>query len=155
MSQREYRWMIKTWKPQKSCSNEAEKIQLSWAHARNNPSEGCLRKVSTLHPWNRCATPALREGKGDIESRQKCKNKQGSWSVWFIHGSYKWSMSKYLALGVPVVAQWLTNPTRSHEVQVRSLVAVSCGVGCRCTGQRLDLWFDPQPGNLHMPQVGL
>ena len=44
--------------------------------------------------------------------------------------------------GVPVVAQWLTNPTRNHEVEgsipalaqwVKDLVlpAVSCGVGCR------------------------
>ena len=42
--------------------------------------------------------------------------------------------------GVPVVVQWLTNPTRDHEVK-RSIpdlaqwaedisVAVSCGVGC-------------------------
>ena len=23
---------------------------------------------------------------------------------------------KYLVMGVPVVAQWLTNPTRNHEV---------------------------------------
>jgi len=41
--------------------------------------------------------------------------------------------------GVPVMAQWLTNPTRNHEVagSVPGLaqqwgVAVSCGVGRRC-----------------------
>ena len=26
------------------------------------------------------------------------------------------SFDKYLTVGVPVVAQWLTNPTRNHEV---------------------------------------
>ena len=40
------------------------------------------------------------------------------------------------------MAQWLTNPTRNHEVEgsipalaqwvKQSGVAVSCGVGCRC-----------------------
>ena len=58
-------------------------------------------------------------------------------------------------LGVPVVAQWLTNPTRNHEVagSVPALVqwvkgsgvAVSCGVGCRHTSDLalLWLWFRP------------
>ena len=56
--------------------------------------------------------------------------------------------------GVPVVAQWLTNPTRNHEVSVnpwshsvgkRSGVAVSCGVGCRCglDPELLWLWHRP------------
>ena len=44
-------------------------------------------------------------------------------------------------VGVPVVAQWLTNPPRNHEVSGSvpglaqwvkgSGIAVSCGVGCR------------------------
>ena len=43
--------------------------------------------------------------------------------------------------GVPVVAQWLTNPTRNHEVAgsipsldqwVKLMLPISCGVGCRC-----------------------
>ena len=42
--------------------------------------------------------------------------------------------------GVPVVAQWLTNPTRNHEFSglvpglaqwVKSGIAMSCGVACR------------------------
>ena len=27
-----------------------------------------------------------------------------------------WFYEKYFAHGVPIVAQWLTNPTRNHEV---------------------------------------
>ena len=51
-------------------------------------------------------------------------------------------LSKEKKLGVPVVAQWLTNLTRNHEVAGSipaldqwvndpALPAVSCGVGCR------------------------
>ena len=71
--------------------------------------------------------------------------------------------------GVPVVAQWLTNPTRNHEVagSVPALaqwvndpallwaevadaawIPSCCGSG---VGQWLQLRFDPYPGNLHMP----
>ena len=28
----------------------------------------------------------------------------------------RWDVRPILSLGVPVVAQWLTNPTRNHEV---------------------------------------
>ena len=53
--------------------------------------------------------------------------------------------------GVPVVAQWSTNPTRNHEVAgsipalaqwgQRSGVAVSCGVGRRCGSSPTLLWL--------------
>ena len=53
--------------------------------------------------------------------------------------------------GVPVVAQWLTNPTKNHEVAGSdpalaqwvkgSGVAVSCGVGCRCSSDPTLLWL--------------
>ena len=47
------------------------------------------------------------------------------------------------------MAQWLTNPTRNHEVAgsipglVSGLsgVAVSCGVGCRCGSDPELLWL--------------
>ena len=52
--------------------------------------------------------------------------------------------------GVPVVAQWLTNPTRNHEVAgsvpglvqwvKRSGVAMSCGVGHRHGSDLVLLW---------------
>ena len=61
------------------------------------------------------------------------------------------------------------NPTRNHEVAglipalaqwVKDLVllwAVAADVAwilCGCSvGRQLQLWFDPLPGNLHMPQV--
>ena len=43
---------------------------------------------------------------------------QRSWGVW---GQKEKERIKRGDRGVPVVAQWLTNPTRNHEVAVRSL----------------------------------
>jgi len=54
------------------------------------------------------------------------------------------------------VAQWLTNPTRNHEVAgsvpalaqwVKDLgIAVSCGVGCRSGSDPALLWLWHRPG---------
>ena len=51
--------------------------------------------------------------------------------------------------------QWLTNPTRNHEVAgsvpalaqwvKRSGIAVSCGVGCRCSSDPTLLWLWRRP----------
>ena len=75
--------------------------------------------------------------------------------------------------GVPVVVQWLTNPTRNHEVtgsipglmlsglriwrclelwyrlQTRLRSPSCCGSG---VGRWLQLRLDPKPGNLHLLQ---
>ena len=58
-------------------------------------------------------------------------------------------------MGVPVVAQWLTNPTRNHEVvgSVPALaqwvkdpgIAVSCGIACRCGLDPSLLWLWRRP----------
>ena len=54
-------------------------------------------------------------------------------------------------MGVPVVAQWLTNPTKTHEVvgSVPGLaqwvkgsgIAMSCGVGCKRDSDLVLLWL--------------
>ena len=58
-------------------------------------------------------------------------------------------------MGIPAVAQWLTNPTRNHEVAgsvpalaqlgKRSGVAISCGVGCRRSSDPALLWLWRRP----------
>ena len=67
---------------------------------------------------------------------------------WFIG-----TMLKCFCFEVPVVAQWLTNPTKNHEVeglipglaQWRSIVAMSCGVGCRHGSDPMLLWLQRRP----------
>ena len=64
--------------------------------------------------------------------------------------------SKKAKQGVPVVAQWSTNPTRNHEVagSIPALaqwvndpagIAVSCGVGCRRGLAPTLLWLWRRP----------
>ena len=55
--------------------------------------------------------------------------------------------------GVPVVVQWLMNPTRNHEVEdsIPGLAqwvedpAMSCGVGCRHSSDPALLWLWRRP----------
>ena len=64
-------------------------------------------------------------------------------------------MLSKLKQGVPVVAQWLTNPTRNHEISGSipalaqwvkgSGIAVSCGVGCRRGSDPTLLWLWRRP----------
>ena len=45
------------------------------------------------------------------------------------------------------MAQWLTNPTRNHEVAGSVPgIAVSCGVGHRCSSDPALLWLWCRPG---------
>ena len=63
--------------------------------------------------------------------------------------------SQQHTLGVPIVAQWLTNPIRNHEIAGSipafalrvndSDVAVSCGVGCRLGSDPALLWLWSRP----------
>ena len=57
----------------------------------NNCWRGCRKKRTLLHCW------------------WDCKLVQPLWET-------VWRFLRKLKIGVPVVAQWLTNPTRNHEV---------------------------------------
>ena len=64
-------------------------------------------------------------------------------------------MYKECLEGVPIMAQWLMNPTKNHEL-VDSIpglaqwvkgsgIALSCGVGCRCGSDHVFLWLCLRP----------
>ena len=62
---------------------------------------------------------------------------------------YSGELSKTILLGIPFVAQQLTNPTRNHKALFSGLRIRRCrGSGI---GRRLQLRFKSQPENLHMP----
>ena len=82
--------------------------------------------------------------------------------------SVSWGSTK---IWVPAVAQWaknptsgssccgsvVTNPTSIHEDE-GSILGLLSGLGIRCccgcdVGQQLELQFDPDLGNFHMPRV--
>ena len=57
-----------------------------------------------------------------------------------LFASFNFILKSILSVGVPVVAQWLTNPTRNHEVWVRSLASLS-GLRIWCCSE---LWYRSQ-----------
>ena len=53
---------------------------------------------------------------------------------------------------IPGLAQWVKDPVLPGAmVQVEDIVQIPCCCGCAIAWQ-LQLRFDPQPGNLHMPK---
>ena len=76
-------------------------------------------------------------------------------------GEQSWTLSiqlSRLTAGLPIVAQWVKNPMSIREDMgstsglprwVKDLVWL--WLWCR---PQLQLRFDPEPGDLHMPQVG-
>ena len=54
--------------------------------------------------------PPLQSGPHNVQFHVR-----GGW-VYYLKEKFKESYNKYQYIGVPVVAQWLMNPTRNHKV---------------------------------------
>ena len=84
------------------------------------------------------------------------KSEKGAEQNWWLFEGYDKVRLKFKIKpsGVPDVAQWLTNPTRNHELWFDpwpcsggrgSGVAMNCGAGCRCGSDPTLLWLWCRP----------